>query len=202
MIKPKTLIRRPTIFLVLLGAAAATILLSALIYLGPLLGFPLVDVPLLWGGVFTNQPTVALWLGFWIFFLPGAFIFPVIFRQVWPNLPGPDTGMVGGLIKGLLWGAALFVLSGVLFPVIGALNQLPANVVARPGWFALDLGAMATLGVLLGHLAYGASQGLIAGMGQGIELLDTFGWEGTRYAEVPEGALMIEEHRARPEKTT
>src|SRR5512142_2626550 len=131
-IEPHLPIPRPPVFLAVLGGVIATILLSALEYLAPLLGFPFVDYPLLIGGIFTSDPNVALWLGYWIFFIFGAVIWPALLAFLWPNLPGKPIGLAGPLIKGLVWGIILWLVSSILAGIFGLLNQLPGQTLQNP----------------------------------------------------------------------
>jgi hypothetical protein len=174
MVRPAALTSRPSLLLTSLAGAVATLLLSALLFLGPVFGIPFVGIPHLVGGLFTEDAAAAFWLGFWIFFLGGWIVFPVFFALFWPMLPGEnEVTFTHGLVKGLVWGGILWILSGVLLPVLGWLNQLEG--LESPGLFALGAGVLAALGVLLGHLAYGAALGLVSAMGREISPLDVMG---------------------------
>jgi hypothetical protein len=160
-------------------------LLTAGIFLAPLLGFPLIDVPHLIGGIFSADATTALWLGFWIHFLAGAILFPVLFGLVWTLGPGPMTGIVGDVMKGLAWGATLWIISGLTMPIAGWLNHLGADVVRSPGFFGFALGWKGALALLAGHIAYGLAIGLTSYMAADIFPLETLGWKGYVKAELP-----------------
>lgn len=178
MKRPAVLNVRPSIVLTTLGGAVATLLLSALLFLSPVFGFPFVDFPRLVGGIFTAHPEAAFWLGFALFFLVGWLVFAPLLGFFWPLLPGDDIRFTGALVKGLLWGLILWVASGFLVPLFGLLNRLDG--LENPGFFALGEGILAAVGVLLGHLAYGVALALVAAMGRGIVPLDTLGWMGYR----------------------
>jgi hypothetical protein len=193
MIHPTTLQPKPSIPVAILGGLVATILLSALIFLAPTLGFPFIDFARLIGGIFTSNEEVALWLGFWLFFLPGVVIFPPLLVGMWLKLPGPAIGFWAGLLRGLILGLVLWLVSGLLLPFIGELNQLP---IENPGFFALATGLLGATGVLLGHLAYGIALGLMMTFHQGIEPLEAIGWPGYRKAAVPEISTHFENGRA------
>jgi hypothetical protein len=185
VIRPSALNPRPGLVLPLLGGWVGTLILSAGIFLAPVFGLPFIDVPHLVGGIFCDSPTAAFWLGFWLNFIAGAFVFPSLFAVVWPMMPGSGVGILGATVKGLGFGVALWVLSGVLLPVAGWLNRLPPDVVQRPGFFAIHTGWTGVLAALGGHLVYGLSVGLIAAMGEGIFPVETLGWPGHRRAETP-----------------
>jgi hypothetical protein len=186
MVKPSTLIPRPSIFLAFLGGAAATVLLSALLYLAPLLGLPLVDMPLALGGILAAEPGLALGVGYLLFFVGGAVASPFFLAGAWPYLPGGGVGFAGGALKGLVWGSGLWLLSGLLLGLAGMVNRLPEPALASPGFFALGFGLVAAVSFLAAHLFYGLVLGLITAMGQDIEPLDTLGWEGYKYGTRPE----------------
>ncbi len=174
MKRPVALINHPSLLLATLGGAVAVLLLSALLFLSPVFGFPFVDFPRVMGGIFTADPEGAFWLGFTIFFVGGWLVFPFLLVAAWSLLPGENEGFIGALVKGLLFGLGLWVFSGLVLPLAGWLNQLDG--LENPGFFALGAGVLGALGVLLGHLAYGAALALIAAMGQGISPLHTLGW--------------------------
>ena len=176
MIKPGTLVARPSPFLAILGGAVGMLLLNSLLHLAPVLGLPFVDLPRLIGGIFSANSEVAFWLGFWLFFLGGVFVLPPLFVWAWPSLPGPERGFIGALVKGVLWGLILWAVTGLLLPLFGLLNQL--DDLANPGFFALGTGWLGTLSLLLGFVAYGVTMALIAEMGLGTEPIDTLGWLG------------------------
>jgi hypothetical protein len=160
----------------------ATILLSALLFLAPAFGFPHIDLPRLAGGVLAEDPTTAFWLGYWLFvFFGGMFVFAPLLAVLWTTLPGPNEGFRGALVKGLLWGLILWVGSGLLLPVFGALNRLADEELKNPGFFALGLGVLGALELLLGHLIYGIAVALVAAMGQGISPMETLGWMWTSH---------------------
>jgi hypothetical protein len=161
----------------------------SLLYLGPAFGFPLVDYALMTGGIFTTNSEVALWLGFWLVFFTNALIFGPVLVYFWPSLPGRHVGLAGPLLKGLVLSLIMFIVSGLELPLMGFLNRLVPQEVQNPGLFALNLGIMGTLWLLLASLAFGLGLSLVAAMGQGIEPLDTLGWVGHDYGAIREVAL-------------
>lgn len=190
MLKPEALAPKPSMLLAILGGLVGTILLSSLIFLAPVLGFPFVDVPQLVGGVFSANPDAAFWIGFWLYFLTGIFLFAPLLAYFWPSLPGRNVGFVGAALKGITWGALLWAASGLLFFLMGLLNRVEG--LENPGLFALNLGILAAVGILLAHLAYGLAVALLIAMGQGIKPLDTMGWDGIGKADLREVILRRE----------
>lgn len=173
---PRTIQEHPPPLLALLGGLVATILLTSCMHLAPLLGLPFLDMPRLIGGVFTSAPGAALGIGFALFLLGGAVAGPLLLALLWPKLPGRETGLAGGLVKGVLLGLALWFLSGLFLPLLGAVNRLAG--VESPGFFAWEAGWGGVAAHLLGHLVYGAVLGAIAATGQGMGVLETAGWPG------------------------
>jgi hypothetical protein len=199
LLRPPTLNARPGLLLCMLGGLVGTLLLNALMFLAPTLGFPFIDIPHLMGGVVTRSPTAAFWLGFWINFLPGVVVFAPAFDLAWDFIPGPRVGLLAAPLKGIAWGTALWVLSGLMLPVVGALNRLDPGVVRNPGLFALREGVLGALGLLGGHLAYGVALALVAAMGQGIFPTDTLGWTGYTKAEAPPPGRLLSGSHVLPE---
>lgn len=185
-IEPHLPIPRPSTMLAVLGGVIGTLLLSALMYLSPLLGFPFIDYPHLIGGAFTVNPDTALWLGYGIFFLFGVLIFPTLLAFLWPFFPGHPIGIVGPLTKGAVWGAILWVISGLVGGIFGGINQLSGQEFQNPGFFMLNAGILAAIGNLLGHVLYVIAMILVTSMGQGINPMDTLGWTTYHNAEAPE----------------
>lgn len=187
MIEPPTLLHRPWTGLLLLGGMAGTILLSGLVLVPSRSGAAFPDIPRLIGGAFTADPATAFWLGFGIFFGAGLLLFAPLLGTAWHYLPGPNVGFSAALTKGALWGAILWVLSGLLLTLLGILNRV--EDVAGPGLFGLAHGPLAPVWLLLALLAYGLSVALIGEMAQGISPPDTIGWDGHRQAESREEVI-------------
>ena len=183
MVRPSPLQPQPSLLLLLVGGATATLLISALLYLAPAFGLPFIDLPRLTGGLFTEDAGLALGLGYAIFFISGAFVMPFVLGTLWPTLPGDPVRFPGAALKGAAFGAAFFVLSGLLTWVLGWFNQLEELVL--PGLFALNLGLVAAVLLLLGHLVYGVAAALVGAMGRNISPIDTIGWDGYHQARTP-----------------
>lgn len=173
---PRTVQEHPPPLLVLVGGLTATLLLTSCIHLAPLLGLPFLDLPRLIGGAFTSAPAAALGIGFALFLLGGAVAAPLLLAFLWPGLPGRESGLTGSLLKGVVLGLALWLLSGLLLPVLGAVNRLAG--IESPGLFAWEAGWGGVAALLLGHLLYGAVLGAVSATGQGMGVLETSGWPG------------------------
>lgn len=188
--RPTALHPRPGILLPLLGGFVATLMLTALLELAPAMGIAAPDIPHLVGGIFTDSPNVAFWLGMLIHLVNGAFIFPLAFAFVWTLIPGPPRGIGAGIFKGIAWGLLLWAASGVALPLLAAINLLPPSVVSDPGFFALKFGLLSAGGLVGGHIVYGLALGLLTGVGHGVRPLDTLGWSSYVNAEAPPNNLI------------
>jgi uncharacterized membrane protein YagU involved in acid resistance len=92
--------------------------------------------------------------GMVLHFVNGTVIFPLIYTAVlYHVLPG------GPVVKGLIWGAVLWLLAQILvMPMMGG------------GFFSANAGGMpAVIGSLMGHLVYGLLLGALAGEPKRIE---------------------------------
>lgn len=173
--------------MIVLGGTVATILLSGLVLLAR--EARVLDFLSLLGGVFTSDPEAAFYLGFGLFFLAGVFVFSLPLAPIWDLLPGDEENLPGALVKGALWAIGLWVLTGLLLPLLSRLSALAPTVVADPGFFALSLGVLGPVGLLIALLSYAISLTMVTAMAQGITPLDTFGWEGYRSGEEQNEAI-------------
>ncbi len=183
--RPTALNPRPGILLPLLAGFVATLMLTALLFLAPAMGIPSPDVPHLVGGIFTASPDAAFWVGLLIHLALGMLVFPLAFGFFWVMTPGPERGLAAGVVKGVAWGLLLWLLSGLSFPFLAAVDVLPPHVAPDPGFFALGLGALAAAGLLGGHVLYGLALGMVTAVGDGVRPLDTLGWPSYVNAESP-----------------
>lgn len=184
MVSSAPVIRKPhpSLFpLTILGGMTATVLLVALIHLAPLVGLPLVDLPGLIGGVFSANAGTALTVGYVIFLTMGMVVFPLALSLLWPAFPGHDASFGGALLKGLLWGLLLWLLSGALLPVFAFFGAPATDELHAPGLFALGTGLLGPVVLLAQQLAYGLSLAAVASMGRDVSPLDTIGWMWTSH---------------------
>ena len=103
------------------------------------------------------------------------------------------TGIIGDIIKGVVWGSTLWIISGLLMPLAGWLNRLGPDVLQAPGLFAFGLGWSAALALFVGHVVYGIAIGLTSYMAADIFPLETLGWKGYRKAELPPAGRLYED---------
>lgn len=187
MVRPLILEHKPAFVLAFPAGVVASVLLLACLYLGPAAGVPLVDLPALIGGVFTDDPAGALGVGLALFLIVGVFVYPMLLAVVWWQVPGSMLSLPGAFLKGAIFGLGAWLLMGLLMPLLGLLNQLPAF--SNPGFFGLSEGPIAAVLLLAAHLAYGLALGGILGMSSGIKPLDTLGFEGHYHGAAREAAF-------------
>jgi hypothetical protein len=149
---------RPAYFpMVPLGAAVATLLEVSIFHIAPLVGLPVVDVPLMVGNWFTADFGAALWVGYILFFLVDILIAPLPVLIWWPTFPSPPETFRGAALRGLIW--------GVIYGII----QFP---------FGFRFGVGGAVVVLVAAILWGIAFSLIAMMARGISPIDTLGWAG------------------------
>jgi hypothetical protein len=174
--KPGVLEPRPSFLTAMLGGILGLILFLAVVYLAPTLGLALVDISTIGGGVLVSNPDVAFWIGVVIFAFPGILLFPGLLGFFWTSLPGRNIGFLGATIKGVSWGGALWVVSGVVLGIGGALSRIPLGERPPAGLFGLNAGLTAPVVLLAAHLVYGLVVGVVAAMTQGVDPISTLGW--------------------------
>jgi hypothetical protein len=167
----------PALFpVMLLGGLTGTVLLTAAIRLAALRDVAVVDLPQLLGGVFTGDASTAFTAGHTLFLIAGVLVLPLVLAALWPFAPGDRFTYGGALIRGAIFGLGLFVLGGLLLPMLGALSALPDVGALDPGPFALGLGVPGALQLLLGTQVYGVTMALVAQMPRGLQPMDMVGW--------------------------
>ncbi len=128
----------------ILGGLVGTIVLTMLMYIGaPMMGVPKMDIAAMLGSMLGGWT-----MGMLMHFVNGTILFPLVYAFVlFSKLRG------GPVTKGILWGATLWLVAGVMvMPIMGA------------GFFGTaNGGMMAAAASLIGHIVYGALLGVIAG---------------------------------------
>ena len=137
----------------------ATAAMTALMYAAPMMGMPKMDIATMLGTMFLARAGPAFWFGMMLHLMMGAVLFPAIYR--FALQPGSGSGTGKGVLFGiLLWAAANFM----VMPMMGAIHPMVKSGTMRaPGFLMLNLGIMAPMGSLMGHLLYGVLLGKLAG---------------------------------------
>ncbi len=138
---------------------AATVLMTALMYMAPLMGMPKMDIATMLGTMFLASPAPAFWLGMIIHLMMGTVLFPAIYHFLFQSVSGSGSG------RGLLFGLLLWATANLMvMPMMGAIHPMVKNgMMLTPGFLMLNLGVMAPIGSLIGHLLYGLVLGKLAG---------------------------------------
>jgi hypothetical protein len=186
MIRPRTFEPHPSPLVAILAGLVGTILATAIAFGAPVVGAPIIDVPLLIGGLLTRDAGAAFVVGAVIHFIGGTLVIPFVVARVWPRLPGGAHGLAAAAVKGVVAGLALFVVTGLLLPAVGALNSLVGDALPKPGFFALGHGVAGLFTLLVSQVAYGLALTVIIDTPRGIEPLGTLGWGGYSAAVTPE----------------
>lgn len=132
-----------------LAGFVATLAMTMLMYIAPMMGMPKMDIAAMLGGMLGGgmpEPMGGSWLfGMLIHFVNGTVIFPLVFAfLLYRRLPGAP------LVKGMIWGVVLWFLAQVMvMPMMGV------------GFFAghAPQPFMTVFGSLMGHFVYGAILG-------------------------------------------
>lgn len=136
--------QRPTIRRAILGGFVATVAMTIVMYAGPAMGMPKMDIAAMLGSLLGGN----WWLGMTLHFLNGSIFFPLLYAYVlFSVLPG------AAWLKGVQWGLILwFLAQGMVMPMMGM------------GFFSAGAPAPfpAVAGSFIGHSIYGAILGAIA----------------------------------------
>jgi hypothetical protein len=167
----------PSLFpVMLLGGFTGTVLVTAALRLTSSLGAAVVDLPELMGGVFSGDRSTAFTAGHTLFLVAGILVLPLGLAALWPFAPGSRFTFRGALVRGVLFGLGLFVVSGVLVPLLGAVSHVAGVSFLEPGPFGVGLGVSGPLQLLLGTQLYAVTMALVAAMPRGLQPLDAVGW--------------------------
>lgn len=143
---------KPTVGRALLGGFIATVVMTMIMYVAPMMGMPKMDIAAMLGSMMSQQmpaPMSGGWLiGMMIHFVDGTIIFPLIYAYLlYRFLPGSPW------LKGLMWGLILWLLAQVMVMPMMGMGVFSANAPER---------MKAVMGSLIGHIIYGAILGGIA----------------------------------------
>jgi hypothetical protein len=167
----------PSLFpVMLLGGFTGTVLLTAALRLTSSRGVAVVDLPLLMGGLFSGDPSTAFTAGHALFLVAGIGVLPLVLAALWPFAPGSRFTFRGALVRGGIFGLGLFVLAGILVPLLGAVSQLGGASFLEPGPFGLGLGLWGPLQLLFATQLYAGTAALVAAMPRGLQPMDAVGW--------------------------
>lgn len=141
----------------------ATVALTAVLVASQLAGLTRMDIPMMLGTVFIEDPDKARVLGSFIHLINGQ-IFALIYASAFAVL-GQSNWWLGSLFGGLHGFAALTLIVPLLpgiHPRMASNRSGPAarNVLEPPGLFGLNYGGQTALVTLAAHVLYGAVLGI------------------------------------------
>ncbi|MDT8304379.1 MAG: hypothetical protein RRC07_00470 [Anaerolineae bacterium] len=132
----------------IIAGLVGTAVMTALMYLGPRMGMPEMDMIGMLGTMVTADEGLAKPIGAVIHFMMGA-IFAIIYAFVWANLFGAPTW---------LWGLVFGAIHGVI-----AIVTMPMMIRMHPRPPAMQMGPQMMMGILMGHLVFGLVVALVYG---------------------------------------
>jgi uncharacterized membrane protein YagU involved in acid resistance len=144
--------KRVNVYRSIVAGFLATAAMTALMYMAPLMGVPKMDIATMLGTMFTASPSAAFAIGIVMHFMLGSVLLAVPYFYL-IEFKFRDSRWLGGAIWGfLLWGVANFM----VMPMMGFVHPLVrAGAMPAPGLLMLQLGILAPIGSLMGHLLYG-----------------------------------------------
>lgn len=141
----------------IIAGLVSTLVISAMMAMGPRMGMPEMDMPAMLGSMFGAPPNKALG---WVMHLMLGALFAIVYALLFP--------VVGGNIiaLGAVFGVAHWLVVGL---VMGMMPMMHAGIrsgeVAEPGVYMLRQGgAMGFVGGLMGHIVYGLVVGIVYGL--------------------------------------
>jgi hypothetical protein len=123
-----------------------TAVMTALIYAGPIMGMPKMDMIGMLGKMFTGNASVAYPLGTVIHFMMGA-LFAILYAWLW-SLGWGDATWGWGIVYGLVHG----VVAAMVMPMMIRMHPRPPE---------MQMGAMGVVGILMGHAVFGLIVALV-----------------------------------------
>lgn len=128
------------IFNAIIAGLLGTLVMTILMYLGPAMGMPKMDIIGMLGTMFTATEGSARIIGTIVHFMMGA-IFALIYAFLWNLGIGSSTWYWG-----LIFGAVHALIAIVMMPVMLRMHPRPPS---------MDFGPQMMLGLLMGHLVFG-----------------------------------------------
>jgi hypothetical protein len=142
----------------IIGAIVAgligTVVLSALMRMGPMMGMPKMEIPQVLGGMLPGG-TLTGWVAHFMIGVMWAIIFAVLWSA--------GIGSAGAL-WGLIFGVGAFVVAGLAMPMMLTMHpQVKTGTMPNVGILMSGTGMMGMMGSLMGHAVFGLVVGLIYG---------------------------------------
>lgn len=139
---------------IIVAGLVGTTVITVLMYAGPMMGMPKMDIAQLLGSMMLPQGSVAFAMGMMAHFIMGI-VFVTIYAAVW-NATGTEVAWWSGLIFGLLH---TMVAAGGMAAMMPMHKEVKAGRLESP----LAGGAKGIMGMLMGHLVFGLVVALVYG---------------------------------------
>ena len=143
IIKQKTFIMKSKISQSIIAGMVATAVMTGFMFLAPMMGLPKMNPAEMLSGMM-GVPVIA---GYLIHFMIG-----VIFAAAYVYLFNPKVRIQSKLVKGILFGFAVFIFAQLMLFIIGKMMPMP---------MPQDNMMLMMLGSLIGHLVYGIVVALV-----------------------------------------
>ena len=143
IIKQKTFVMKSKIAQSIIAGMVATTVMTGFMFLAPIMGLPKMNQAEMLSGMMG----VPLMVGYLMHCMIG-----IIFTAAYVYLFNPKVRIQSKLVKGSLFGFAVFIFAQVMIFIIGKLMPMP---------MAEDNMMLIMLGSLIGHLVYGIVVALI-----------------------------------------
>ena len=143
IIKQKTFIMKSKISQSIIAGMVATAVMTGFMFLAPMMGLPKMNPAEMLSGMM-GVPVIA---GYLMHFMIG-----VIFAAAYVYLFNPKVRIQSKLVKGILFGFAVFIFAQLMLFIIGKMMPMP---------MPQDNMMLMMLGSLIGHLVYGIVVALV-----------------------------------------
>lgn len=124
----------------IIAGILGTLVMTAMIYVAPMLGMPKMDIIGMLGTMFTPNTGTATIVGIVAHFMMGA-VFALIYALLWSLGIGTPNWLWG-----LIFGAVHGVLAMITMPMMTKMHPRPPQ---------MDSGPMMMIGLMMGHLVFG-----------------------------------------------
>ena len=137
-----------------IAGLAAAVAFSMFTGMARAMGMTTMSIEKTLGAMFGEGPTAAF--AGWVMHLVSGIIFALIYAYMFSVIEVTNGWLIGGiigLVHGLIIGAMVMPMMGVMHPAVRS------GAITAPGFFAVNAGAMTPMGLVVGHILFGAVLG-------------------------------------------
>lgn len=142
------------IFAAVVAGIVASLVFSMFTGMARAMGMTTMSIEKTLGAMFGEGSAAAV--GGWAMHLASGVIFALMYAVAFDALGATNGWLVGaevGLVHGLITGAVIMPMVGMMHPAV------KAGRIKAPGLFAINAGAMTPMGLVVGHIIFGAVLG-------------------------------------------